>query len=133
LGGLVIGLFWKARRRRETRELLSSLPVVESLTRSHGGQQWDEAAVPLDKRGVSRIQLTKFISQLQKEINADVSTPHSFIHAGPDPRRDAGPESGTSSKPFQFLNAHGLVAGVLKPLDCRQSVFSESRGHHRRG
>src|SRR5258706_6395300 len=82
---------------------------------------WDDLAVPLESRGVSRQWLIDFVRNVWIEINAarelaiqeaEQARSHNAawaIHLQPDLPIPRIP-------PFYFLNTHGLVDQVIKPM-----------------
>jgi hypothetical protein len=84
---------------------------------------WRDDAVPLEKRGVSRDWVCGFVRALQHDINveriaaierAEQAEDHNKagrygLHSGPDLPMPEIP-------PFYFLDCHGLVNRIIKPL-----------------
>lgn len=115
----MFGFFSRRTRSKPLSDAISSLPSIDALLQTRSCAKWDETAVPVEKRGVSRIWLTSFITQLQKELNADTPTPHSFHAAGPPANAEVHRARERAQGHFQFLNAHGLVAEIIKPLTAQ--------------
>jgi hypothetical protein len=91
----------------------SRLTVIQDLIDGFAVRGWNEAEVPLEKRGISRIWLTEFISRIQAEINAGVAAPYSFENPGLAPSERA--DHRVDRRPFQVLNTHALVKHIIKP------------------
>src|SRR5262245_55349213 len=68
-------------------------PAFDQFLRQAEPGSWRDEAIPLEARGVRRQWACDFIRHLLRDINAARAVP-----------------------PFYFLNCHGLVQEIVKPL-----------------
>jgi formylglycine-generating enzyme required for sulfatase activity len=101
-------------------------PALASLNNAAAVEAWSEAGVPPEHRGVSRKWLCGFIEQLQLEINAPrdeaiKQAQYAAQHneAGRWGRHDRPDLPIPDIPPYQFLDTHGFVAAIVKPLTER--------------
>jgi tetratricopeptide (TPR) repeat protein len=84
---------------------------------------WDDAAVPLEMRGISRRWLLDFVGSNFKDINApraqavqEAERARGHNEAGRWGRHDLPDLPIPEIPPFTFLTTHGLVNRMIKPL-----------------
>src|SRR5829696_3764989 len=74
---------------------------------------WNEASVPIERRGVSLAWLTHFVDRVQSVLNLSAEVPAQFSRS-----KEFAPASETPAadpSTYRFLNTHGLVAEIVKP------------------
>jgi hypothetical protein len=86
---------------------------------------WDEAAVPLEKRGVRLSWLKRFVDEVQSHLNRGVEAPPEFFRSKQFELKQ-GASKPVDARSYRFLNTHGLVSQVVKPLTqaIRAPIFA---------
>jgi hypothetical protein len=95
--------------------MIESLRAATGLLADADVPAWDEAAVPLDERGISRTWLTRFVDDVQSYVNREVRVPPQFFRSKRVSPDEEPPQAADESA-YRFLTTHGLVSGVGKPL-----------------
>jgi hypothetical protein len=76
---------------------------------------WDEESIAVEKRGVSLSWLTRFVDAVHSYVNRGVQVPPQFV-SSKKITLDQGSSKPVNARAFRFLNTHGLVSQVVKPL-----------------